>query len=805
MLSGFFVPLHPLMTKRITIMKKSILLAAVLLLTAAVSRAEEVGDTSRVYDIDEVVVVAQPKESFRLRLQPLASTSFSSSDVSHLGIQDLRELSAYVPSFSMPNYGSRLTSSMYVRGIGSRINSPVMGIYVDGMPVQNKAAFNFHTYDLDRVDVLRGPQGTLYGMNTEGGLIRLYSKNPFDYQGTDITLSVGTRFWRKAEVSHHQRVGSKFAFSLAGFYDGQNGFNKNAFDGGRVDDFNEAGSKVRFLFRPTARLSMELSADYQYVNQHAFPYGLLSLESGGTAPVSTNEKGQYRRNMLNTGFHLNYRGKGYDFTSTTTYQYLKDFMLMDIDYSPADVNWLEQRQLKNGLTQEFAFKGSKGIWHWTTGLFGSYEWLKTTAPVHFGTAVTDPISNGIYTAMYNAMLRRMTPEQIERMGGFMVSTIMDVPGMFRTPTSNLGLFHESSLSLTDRMTVTLGLRYDYSHTAIDFETMAITAVTVNAFGQERTNALTSSLNCHHSSDFNQLLPKLGLSYRIDDRGSNVYATVSKGYRAGGYNIQMFSDVLRTEMDNPAYRNMVSSQSYDIPHTDADYENIINTISYKPETSWNYEAGAHLNLFGNALHADFSAFYMQIRNQQLSVMAGNYGYGRSMVNAGKSYSCGVEAALRGNLFDNRLSYALSYGYTHAAFKEYIDEETAADGTVSIVNYKGNRVPYVPAHTLAAYADYRFYLPSEAFPSIVVGANVTSQGKTYWDDANLYAQNFYAVLGAHADLNWRIAGFGGVLSLWGRNLTDTRYNAFGFPIKEPASRHYAQPGSGIQFGVDAKLHL
>lgn len=141
-----------------------------------VKNVEFQSDTSRVYDIDEVVVVAQPKESFRLRQQPLASTSFSQSDLCGMRTQDLRELSAYVPSFTMPAYGSRLTSSIYVRGLGSRINSPVMGIYVDGMPIQNKTAYNFHLYEIDRVDVLRGPQGTLYGMNAEGGLIRIYSK-----------------------------------------------------------------------------------------------------------------------------------------------------------------------------------------------------------------------------------------------------------------------------------------------------------------------------------------------------------------------------------------------------------------------------------------------------------------------------------------------------------------------------------------------------------------------------------------------------------------------------------------------------
>ena len=102
-------------------------------------------DTSRVYDIDEVVVVDQPKETFQLRQQPLSSTAFGVSQLSGLGVRDLRDLSNFVPSFVMPQYGSRYTSAMYVRGIGSRVNSPAAGIYVDGMPLLNKAAFNFHT------------------------------------------------------------------------------------------------------------------------------------------------------------------------------------------------------------------------------------------------------------------------------------------------------------------------------------------------------------------------------------------------------------------------------------------------------------------------------------------------------------------------------------------------------------------------------------------------------------------------------------------------------------------------------------
>ena len=151
-------------------------------------------DSSKVQDLDEVIVISQPKESFRLRQQPISSTMFSALDIQNLDVHDLRELSVYVPSFTMPNYGSRYTSSMYVRGIGSRVNSPAVGIYIDGMPIVSKSAFNVHSYQLERVDILRGPQGTLYGQNTEGGLIRMYSRNPMNYQGTDLNLSVGNGF-----------------------------------------------------------------------------------------------------------------------------------------------------------------------------------------------------------------------------------------------------------------------------------------------------------------------------------------------------------------------------------------------------------------------------------------------------------------------------------------------------------------------------------------------------------------------------------------------------------------------------------
>lgn len=773
----------------------------------------EATDTSRVYNLDEVVIVSQPKEALLLRQQPLSSSMFTGNDINSLGITDLSMLASYVPSFAMPAYGSRLTSSMYIRGIGSRVNNPAIGIYVDGIPMVNKSAFNIHTYQIDRADILRGPQGTLYGMNTEGGLLRLYTKNPMKYQGTDIHLGLGTHFQRDFEAAHYGKLGDNAAFSIAGFYSGSNGFFKNQTTGNRADNYNEAGGKARFVSRLTDRFTIDFTADYQYVNQNAFPYGLLDITTNNVESPSANRQNSYKRNMLNTGLNLKYATDKFTLTSTTSYQFMDDCMMMDQDYLASDFMHLEQRQLTNAITQELTVRNNtEGKWKHATGLYGSYQWLRTDAPVFFDEDFTGRISGGIQSAMYNSILKAMIDKMvaagmpqaaaekaaaaaIEKAGGINVSADMKVPATFNTPQLNIGVFHESNISLTNRLTATLGLRYDYNRVKVHYDTYAAMAITANVMGQSMTNTLTSMLNNMSHDNYSQLLPKVGLSYTIDSNGSNVYATVCKGYRAGGYNIQMFSDILQHELNENSNKAMTGS--YDIPHTQADYDEINNTISYKPEESWNYEIGAHLNLFDNKIHADLAVYYMQIRNQQLSVMAGEYGFGRMMVNAGKSISWGLEAALRGSAFDNSLTWSAGYGLTRATFKEY--NETSNDTEIS---YNGKRVPFIPMHTLNARADYRIRLNGSAVQSVVIGADVTAQGRTYWNEANTYSQPFYALLGAHADIN-----FTGVsLKLWCRNITDTHYNTFAFDSSASGQTIYlAQRGTPIQAGFDIDLHF
>jgi outer membrane receptor protein involved in Fe transport len=766
---------------------------------------EALSDSSKVIDLDEVVVVSQPKEQVRLRLQPVSSNVFGSEQLQQLHVHDLSQLSQYVPSFVMPSYGSRLTSSMYIRGIGSRINNPAVGVYYDNIPLMSKSVFNNHFYMLDRVDVLRGPQGSLYGMNTEGGLVRMYSKNPINHQGTDIKLGIGTGLYSNVEVAHYHRPSEKLAFSVAGFYSGLKGFVNNQNFDKKNDLTNEAGGKLRLIWQPNKQLKFDWTADYQYVNQNGFGYGEFQpIPYSSVKPYSlevedpaTTIMNGYKRNMFTTGLNIGYETEKFLFTSTTSYQYLNDLMLMDQDYMTGDYLQLNQAQKMNAITQEFVLRNhDNSRWQHATGLFGSYQWLNTNAPVLFGDGITGPIGNAIATAMKNSMLQAMigrymaqgmsaqaaqTAAQaaVDKMGVNMTAE-MAVPGEYKTPSWNFAAFHESNILFGDNWKLTLGLRFNIDKVKIEYDALAYMNMTGGTANATATYHLTSHVQDSRSKTYTQLLPKIGLTYTFDENIGNIYALLSKGYRAGGYNFQMFSDVLQTELT--AHQQDAMRGDYDVEHTTADYDAINETIAYKPEESWNYEVGTHLNLFGGSTHFDLALYYMQIRNQQLSIMEPNSNYGRIMVNAGKSHSCGLEATLRGKAINNALDWAVTYAYTRAIFDEYDD-------------YKDNYVPFVPQHTLSAMVDWHI-------GKFTIGANVNGQGKIWWDEANTYAQKFYAVAGAHADYD-----FGPVLvSLWGRNLTNTHYNTFAVASSAVGGTHYfAQKANPIQLGLDVNIHF
>ena len=791
-------------------MKRTILASLAAAVTTTVFAAPTdtdnalVKDTTKVIDIEEVVVIATPKENNRLRQQAISSTSLSQNEMRNNSVTSVKALSGLVPNLFIPDYGSKLTTSVYVRGIGSRINTPAVGLYVDNIPFIDKSAFDFNYSDIERIDVMRGPQGTLYGRNTMGGLIRVFTKSPFTYQGTDIRLSAATYNDYKASLTHYHRISSQFAFSTGLFYEHKGGFFKNNFNNKRIDTDDEFGGRFRAIYLPSENLKLDFTLNYEYTNQGGYPYEYTGRTDGKTegrgeyiGKISYNRECGYKRNLLNGGLNLEHQADNFILSSVTGFQYLYDQMNLDQDFTEADIYTIMQKQNSKTISEELVLKSKPGNrWQWTTGVSGFYQWLKTDGPVTFQEAgIQSLIEDNI-----NAGLSHL-PAGAPTLAAKITTRPLPVSGVFDTPILNGAIYHQSTINdvLVEGLSVTAGLRLDYEKLKLDYNSVCDMNFDFSVSAPFLPTAIVRQLNSKtqfigkESTDYLQLLPKFTIQYAWNSK-NNVYATVSKGYRSGGYNIQMFSDLIqnnmRSDMMNAIKQDEVlgkfAGMMPDVPASDV---NVSDATLYKPEYSWNYEVGSHTTWFDDRLQADVALFYMDTHDQQISRFAES-GLGRITVNAGKSRSLGAEASLRAQVTD-AFSLNGSYGYTYATFTDYVvsDEE----------NYNGNYVPFVPKHTFNAGAQYVFGLRNGAiFDNITVNANYKAAGRIYWTEQNNASQALYGTLNGRVSFNKG----NGQLAFWINNALNTDYQAFYF---ETMNRGFAQKGRPLQVGVDIRCRF
>lgn len=761
-------------------------------------------DSTRLIDIEELVIIATPKENNRLRQQPLSATSFSQDDMRNKGISSVKTMNGLVPNLFIPDYGSKLTTSVYVRGIGSRINTPAVGLYVDNIPFIDKSAFDFNYSDIERIDILRGPQGTLYGRNTMGGLIRVYTKSPFTYQGTDVSLSAATYNNYKASVSHYHRISNKFAFSANFFYEYDGGFYENtARNNEKVEEGSEAGGRFRAIFLPNDHLKLDFTLNYEYLNQGGYPYAYTGITEGEEdrkdyiEKISYNHKSGYKRNLLNTGLNLEHQAGNFILNSVTGFQYLKDQMDLDQDFTEKDIYTMVQKQDSKTISEELVLKSKPGRrWQWTTGVSGFYQDLKTEAPVTFR---EDGVSS-LIEGNVNDIFKKIKEEKpmMPDMNLDITDNNLLIGGNFKSPMLSTGVYHQTTINdvIIEGLSLTAGLRMEYEKYWLDYNSNAnINFDYTIAVMPMPFKGLNSSpkVNGNISHDYIQLLPKFALQYNFDKK-NNLYASVSKGYRSGGYNIQMFSEIVQGEMINGMIavldektHGMVSQMGGDkIPH----YEfNIQETTLYKPEYSWNYEVGAHLTLCDGKLQTDLAAFYMDTHDQQISRFAQS-GLGRVTVNAGKSRSLGAEAAVNAQITD-AFGVNANYGFTHATFTDYVVSDE--------VNYNGKYVPFVPKHTFGVGAQYRIPLKnSKLLDNITINANYRGAGRIYWTESNEVSQAVYGTLNGRINLNKG----NGQIGLWINNALNTKYQTIYF---ETMDRGFEQTGRPLQVGIDLKCRF
>ena len=754
-------------------MKRKFLAFLVLFFSLSLAGATELVPEDSVFvTLDEINITAV-KQMDLMREESESSTVLSGKEVNQLGIVSMRGVSDVVPNFFMPDYGSRITSTIYVRGIGARMDQPSVGLNVDNVPYLNKDDYDFDISDISSVVMLRGPQSTLYGRNTMAGVINISTLSPMAFQGWKAFLEAGNGGRVRANIGWYHKFSPKAGLSISGDYGHLEGFFRNEYNNAKVDKENSFSLRSKFQYNPSDNLKIQNVIGANILRQGGYPY-----EYVGTGRIEYNDTCFYRRFTLTDGLTIGYNHENFELVSITSVQHINDNMTLDQDFLPESYFTLTQKKKETSFTEEVVLKGqlAEDKYHWLTGAMGFYKHLNMDAPVTFKdvgikTLIEDHRNDVNLTYPIKWDTRRFV-----------------LNSWFTIPTFGFAVYHESEYTL-DQWSFTAGLRLDYERSDLNYRSFCNTGYEIyhvegDNWEPYRHVDIDIDDTGKLKKDFLTLLPKVAVMYRFNDNQGNIYAKFSKGYKAGGFNTQMFSDVLQQRLMSI----MGIGAQYDVDEV----------VAYKPEKSWNYEVGSHLYFPEIGLGMELTAFYIDCRDQQLTMFPDGTTTGRIMANAGKTRSFGGEFS--GNWeVTKSFSLNLSYGYTNARFTKFFN---------GIYDFSGKWLPYVPSNTFFAQALYSLPLSKDSktinsntnkeLNNLIFDVNLRGAGPIYWNEENSLQQKFYAQLGASISWQWKTLE----IKAWGKNLTNTFFHTFYF---KSMGNEFLQRGRGIEFGLSLRYTI
>ncbi len=444
-------------------------------------------DTTKTAEVElSEVVINSSRNSSILKDIPTSISLINSKQVTNNNLQSLEDVNIIAPNFFMVNYGSKLTSPIYIRGIGSKKKSPAVGLYVDGVPFFEISSMNFDFFDISRIEVLRGPQGTLFGRNTMGGLINAGTLSPLNYQGTRIRLSTTDIGNYNASAGYYDKTSNnKFAYSLTGNYRYRKGVFENKSTNDMSDKLQSYGLRNRLAYQINENFLIENIASFENSKEYGYPFKNLKTDE-----VNYNDTSSYDRLMFNNGLRLDYTGSDFTFESTLSYQAIKDKQKMDQDFTQIPLFFADQDGKQNMVSAEFtiASKNNKQ-YKW---LLGAFSFLQN--------------KNTILDVIIRPKKLTLSKDYKEQM----------LSG---------GIFHQSELKLFDRLTLSAGIRYNYEESSLDYKyNQYIKTKLVKTV----TDTIYPYLNEHI------FLPKISATYSIGK--SSVYLLYSTGYKPGGFNL-----------------------------------------------------------------------------------------------------------------------------------------------------------------------------------------------------------------------------------------------------------------------------
>ncbi len=663
--------------------------------------------------LSELTVTAQKREELAQQL-PQSITTLSSKNVEDYNIKNMNDLTAISPNLYSGDPGDK-RSVTSIRGIVTTSYDPAVSTYIDGVNQFGLDTYISQLYDVDRIEILRGPQGTLYGRNAMGGVINVITKQPGNSTSGFADITFGNYGQERYTAGiRTPLIKDKLYFGAAGLFEGRDGFYTNEFNNSNYDKQHSilGNYYLKYLVNPKWDISLN-AKNIANRNDGTFPL-VMGKDEALENPfrLDQNALTEMVDNIFNTSLSINYTGRTFNFSSQSAYQsdYRYYTSPIDGDFSPADAvsifnNYGKKWNNVNVFTQELKFTSPASSSHrfnWTTGAYFFHQNSPNKQATVFGKDAALVGSPDINYSLINTTTAKST----------------GVAG-----------YGQETYKASKKIDLTVGLRYDYEHKYQEVLGQYQKDPDPNPQFDFRSD--TSA-----TADFSAFSPKAGLTYHYS-KDNIAFFTYSSGFRSGGLT-PLSSDPTQPPL----------------------YE-------FKPEHSNNFEAGIKNTLLNRKLILNASLFYTIVSEVQVPTLVLPDAVTITK-NAGRLTSKGAELEVNA-LPIKGLEIDYNFGYTHAVYDKLKIPNNNAE-----VDLEGNRQIFTPDITSMFAAQYSISVGAKKNIQLFVRGEWKYLGKQYFDLENTIDQSAYSLLNTRFGVNLKNIS----ISLWGRNLGDQKYILYAY---------------------------
>ena len=600
----------------------------------------------QLYQLESVTVTSQKKEE-NVQYVPESISVISSQDLEDAHLTDVSRIHSVVPNFMSYGTNNRsISTPMFnMRGLGNLYEGDsAVSIYIDDVPITDPRFFSFPLDNIERIEVLRGPQGTLYGMNTEAGVINIVTRQPGDAFEATADAEYGSyNTYKVAGALRGPLVPDRLFFGLSLLTEGTDGAIENKYTGNDVNGWTSyAGSaNLRWAVTPQLDVQLNIAADtnkdgkFAWVVKDRGFYNATWAAGLNKYDVFVNDEGFSENDSNRQSLKITYRFPWADLVSVTSRVARTDDAGSDLDLTTLDYMSFTQSNKQEQYSQEIRLgsPAENEDWSWIFGAFYSTK-------------------NSEYEQVFNFGTDFLMPYQQTTDAGYDDETY--------------AVFGQSTLRLLDaKLGLTAGLRYEHAIRSIERNRYYTLNGVRHAINDPLLGFLTSPYSGVYDkkADFDSLLPRFVLDYRLTP-DVMAYTSAALGYKAGGFS---------TIANNP------------------------DLAGYEPEYAWTYEIGLKSRFLDNRLMVNLSGFYTDVKDYQDRVVIDNV---VTMQNAAKAKIYGAEAELRARPLPG-LDLIASLGVLRAEYDDYTDTQNG-----QTVHFDGNSIALVPDYQYNLAAQYRF---------------------------------------------------------------------------------------------------